>query len=54
MTESWLGPLMFAVAFLLLPLMFLSLYEPDRGGAARTGNPEPPPTLRQWSTIGAI
>ena len=48
------GFTLFAVAFLLLPLMFLSLYEPDRGGAAQTSNAEPPPTLRQWSTIGLI
>ncbi len=45
---------LFAVAFLLLPLMFLSLYEPDRSGTSDLSGSEPPPTLRQWSTIGLI
>jgi len=47
------GFTLFAVAFALLPLMWLSLYEPDRaGGGGDAHTPEPPPTLRQWAIIG--
>jgi len=48
------GFTLFAVAFLLLPLMFASLYEPDRDVARTVGGSEPPPTLRQWSAIGLV
>lgn len=46
------GFTLFAVAFALLPLMWLSLYEPDRGSAGGAQASEPPPTVRQWTTIG--
>ena len=42
---------LFAVALVLLPLMLLSLYEPDRSRGAGAGAPEPPPTMQQWTTI---
>ncbi len=48
------GFALFATAFALLPLMFLSLYEPDRSGDLESGAPEPPPTMRQWMGIGLI
>jgi MFS family permease len=48
------GFALFATAFALLPLMFLSLYEPDRSGGVDAGAPEPPPTMRQWAVIGLI
>ncbi|MDA0787339.1 MAG: MFS transporter, partial [Proteobacteria bacterium] len=46
------GFTLFAVAFALLPLMLLSLYEPGRGEGSGTNASEPPPTIRQWGTIG--
>ena len=48
------GFTLFAVAFLLLPLICLSLYEPERGGTVQANAAESRPTLRQWSTIGLI
>jgi MFS family permease len=46
------GFALFATAFALLPLMFLSLYEPGRTQGADAGASEPPPTGRQWTAIG--
>ncbi|MBN42548.1 MAG: MFS transporter [Alphaproteobacteria bacterium] len=48
------GFTLFAVAFLLLPLMFMSLYEPDRSDTRDVSGLEPPPTLGQWTVIGLI
>jgi MFS family permease len=48
------GFTLFAVAFALLPLMLLSLYEPAGTGKTRSGVSEPPPTMRQWTAIGLI
>lgn len=47
------GFTLFAVAFLLIPLMLLSLYEPVSEGPGGRDK-EPPPTLRQWGAIGFI
>ena len=46
------GFALFATAFALLPLMFLSLYEPGRAQGVDASAPEPPPTGRQWTAIG--
>lgn len=48
------GFTLFAVAFAMLPLMFLSLYEPGRDGGGDASASEPPPTIRQWMVIGLI
>jgi MFS family permease len=48
------GFTLFAVAFAMLPLMFLSLYEPVSNRGAGANVSEPPPTLRQWTSIGLI
>ena len=48
------GFTLFAVAFAMLPLMFLSLYEPVSNRGAGTNVLEPPPTLAQWTSIGLI
>jgi MFS family permease len=46
------GFALFFVAFALLPLMLLSLYEPTTGRGAGRGVVEPPPTMHQWAAIG--
>jgi MFS family permease len=46
------GFTLFAVAFALLPLMLLSLYEPTGMGRGVRNAADPPPTLRQWTAIG--
>lgn len=48
------GFTLFAVAFALLPLMLLSLYEPTGRRDSGTGVSEPPPTMHQWIGIGLI
>ncbi|MEP4379950.1 MAG: MFS transporter [Alphaproteobacteria bacterium] len=48
------GFTLFATAFVMLPLMFLSLYEPDKDGSVGAGASEPPPTMQQWTGIGLI
>jgi MFS family permease len=45
---------LFATAFVLLPLMFLSLYEPVSSRKADVRVSDPPLTMRQWTTIGLI
>lgn len=44
---------LFAVAFLLVPLMLLSLYEPTTDKVAGRQS-EPPPTMRQWGAISFV
>ncbi|MBO6783656.1 MAG: MFS transporter [Alphaproteobacteria bacterium] len=44
---------LFAVAFALIPLMLLSLYEPMSASPAGRSR-EPRPTLRQWGAIGFV
>jgi len=48
------GFALFATAFVMLPLMFMSLYEPDQGGGVDASVSEPPPTMQQWTGIGLI
>lgn len=48
-----IGFTLFAVAFLLVPLMLLSLYEPTRDRVAGRQS-EPPPTMRQWGAIAFV
>jgi MFS family permease len=47
------GFVLFAYAFLLVPLMYLSLFEPVTKGAAGSVT-EPPPTARQWGVIAFV
>ena len=50
----WRVPfLLFAVAFALVPIMLLSLYEPVAASVALRSR-EPRPTLRQWGAIAFV